>query len=48
MTDAQKIELIKALAETALELTEDSDTWFKEFWLLRNQIHDILRVIKEG
>lgn len=47
MNDAEKLAMIRSLAEAALELTKDTDTWVKEFWLLRNQMRDILRIVEE-
>lgn len=47
MSDAEKLEMIRSLAEAALELSKDSDTWVKAFWLLRNQMPDILRIVEE-
>lgn len=54
MSDAEKLQMIRSLAEAALELTKGSDTYVKEFWLprkeiwlLRNQMRDILRIVEE-
>jgi hypothetical protein len=47
MTDAEKLAMIRLLAEGVLELTEDKNTRVKEFWLLRDQMKYILRVIED-
>jgi hypothetical protein len=44
-TTEEAIGLAAFVADEALEQTQECDTWVKEYWMLRNALNDIKRLL---